>query len=452
MESSNAPRQTEALAQQDGHHANAISVLEQDKPAIPVEKVPPEPESPHTFPRKLVLFGVLGIGAIIVAILGIRWWHYIQTHQETEDAYVSGHVNPVTARISGTVTQVLVDDNQTVAPGTVLVKLDPSDYQVSLQQAEAALEATRRQAEVAQTKVGIGSIDAQGQVTTAQGNIDAAAASVATAEAALAEAQSGVPQARSQFAQVEANLVKAQLDYQRYAQLAQEGAVPRQQYDAAKASYDALVAQRNAVREQIRQAEARVAQAQKNLNNVQAKLASSQGGLQQANAASKQTEANQQQYQAALAAIAQSRAQVKNAQLQLNYTSIQAPTAGKIGNKTVEVGQRVQPGQTLLSIVQEQPWIIANFKETQLEKMRPGQEVEIKIDAFPHHLFKGRINSLAPASGAKFALLPPDNATGNFTKIVQRIPVKIVFETESIRGYESRITPGMSVVVAVEIP
>lgn len=157
---------------------------------------------------------MLGIGAAIAAIFGIRWWHYTQTHQETDDAYITGHVNPVNARIAGTVVQVLVDDNQTVAQGALLVKLDPNDYQVSLQQAQAALEAARRQAEVAKTNIGVVATNAEGQTTTAQGNIDAAAASVATAEAALAEAQAGVPAAQSQLAQVEANLVKARLDYQ----------------------------------------------------------------------------------------------------------------------------------------------------------------------------------------------------------------------------------------------
>jgi membrane fusion protein, multidrug efflux system len=446
MESSDESSKTEEFAQRDGH--NPAAVLEQEQSTTPAETPPPEPKSP----RKLIIFSLLGVGAVVAAVLGFRWWQYAQTYQETDDAYITGHVNPVNARISGTVTQVLVDDNQMVTQGALLVKLDPKDYQVSLQQTQAASEATRRQAEVAQANIGIIATSAQGQTTTAQGNIDAAAASVAIAEAALAEAQAGVPAAQSQLAQIEANVVKAQLDYQRYTQLAQEGAVPKQQYDAAKATYQALVAQRNATRDQIRQAQARVAQAQKSLNNAQAKLEASKGGLQQANATGQQTEANRRQYQAALAAIAQAQSQVKNAQLQLGYTQIKAPTAGKVGDKTVEVGQRVQPGQTLLSIVQEQPWIAANFKETQLEQMQPGQAVEIKLDAFPHHTFKGRVDSLAPASGAKFALLPPDNATGNFTKIVQRIPVKIVFDPVSIRGYETRITPGMSVVVAVETP
>ncbi len=151
----------------------------------------------------------------------------------------------------------------------------------------------------------------------------------------------------------------------------------------------------------------------------------------------------------ALAAIVQAQAQVKNAQLQLSYITITAPVAGLVGNKTVQIGQRVQPGQSLMSVVSSQPWIIANFKETQVSKLQPGQAVEIKIDAFPHRSFMGRVDSLGPASGARFALLPPDNATGNFTKIVQRFPVKVVFEPASLQGV--RITPGMSASVTVQI-
>jgi membrane fusion protein (multidrug efflux system) len=448
MESANTSGKPQELTQTDGHKPTAT--LEQPSP--PPTASPPDAKPPRSSSRKLILIVALGVGAIAATVFGVRWWHYAQTHQETEDAYVTGHIHPVTARISGTVIQVLADDNQVVSQGSVLVKLDPNDYQVSLQQAQAALQAARHQADVAEANIGVVATNAQGQTTTAQGDINAANASISTAEAALIEAQAGVPEARAQLAQIQASLVKAKLDYDRYNQLARDGAVPQQQFDTARANYDAQLAQRDAVQEQIRQAQARVAQAQKNLNNAQAKLEATKGSLQQANATSKQTQANRMQYRAALAAIAQAAAQVKNAQLQLSYTNILAPTAGKVGNKTVEVGQRVQPGQALMSVVQDQPWILANFKETQLEKMQPGQEVEIKIDAFPHHPFKGKVDSLSPASGAKFALLPPDNATGNFTKIVQRIPVKIVFDPESIRGYELRITPGMSVVVAVETP
>jgi membrane fusion protein (multidrug efflux system) len=396
------------------------------------------------------MLAVLGVGAIAAGLYGYQVWQNAQAHQETDDAYVTADIHPVNARIAGTVIQVAVDDNQAVKAGTVLVKLDPRDYQVALEQAQAALKVAKEQANVAQSNISVTSTNAAGQTTQAQGNIDAASASISTAQAALSEAQAGVPASQSQLTAVEANLVKAKLDYDRYQTLSSEGAVPRAQFDAAKAAYDALVAQRNTAQEQVRQAQARVAQAQENLRNTEAKLASTRGTLQQANATGQQTKVNQQQYQAAIAAIDQARAEVDTAQLQLAYTTIAAPTAGRVGNKTVQVGQRVQPGQTLMSIATQNPWVIANFKETQLAKIQPGQEVELKIDAFPNRVFKGKVDSLSPASGAKFALLPPDNATGNFTKIVQRLPVKVVFDPESIRGYQARIASGMSVVVTVE--
>ena len=449
MESTNSTNQIQEL---DG----------QKPPVLDRDASPPPPatdqghsksNAPKRHPyRKWLLLGALGVGLVVGSIVGYRWWRFAATHAETDDAYVTADVHPINARINGTVTEVAVNDNQQVQQGEVLLKLDPRDYDVALQQSKAALAVSQQQAQVAQANIGVTATNAQGLTTQAQGNIDAAAASVSTSQAALAEAQAGVPAAKAQLAQVKANLVKAELDYKRYTTLFQEGAVAQQQLDAARATYESTRGQYDAIGEQIKQAQARVVQAQTNLNNTQAKLGSTQGNLQQANASGKQTEVNRRQYQAALATVAQSAAQLKNAQLQLAYTSIVAPLNGRIGNRTVQVGQRVQPGQTLMSLVQPIPWITANFKETQLGKMQPGQTVEIKIDAFPDRVFRGRVDSLSPASGAKFALLPPDNATGNFTKIVQRIPVKIVFDADSIKGFENRITPGMSVVATVETP
>jgi membrane fusion protein, multidrug efflux system len=430
------------------------SVVEQNGQAPTVQDPPissPTPPSPKKVPvKRFALFGGFGVLAIAAAMFGYRWGQFVAHHQETDDAYVTADVHPVNARISGTVMQVNVADNQTVSPGAVLVKLDPRDYEVALQQADAALEAAKQQAAVAQANIGVTSTNAQGQTTQAQGTVDAAIASIGNAKSAVVEAQVGVPATEAQLAQVEANLTKAKLDHDRYRRLLQNGAVPRSQYDAAKATYGATLTQREAVKKQIDQSKAKVAEAEQNMVNAQAKLSSTQGTLTQADATQKQTDVNRRQYRAALAAIAQSQAQVKNAQLQLSYTTIQAPVAGSVGNKTVQVGQRVQPGQTLMSVVAQPPWIVANFKETQLAKMQPGQDVEIKIDAIPNQTFKGKLDSLSPASGARFALLPPDNATGNFTKIVQRIPVKIVFDPNSAKDYTTRIAPGMSAVVTVE--
>lgn len=497
---------------------------------VPLPAATPKKKAP-----KALIFVVLGVGAIAAGNFGYHYWQYASTHQETENATVAGHIHQVSSRINGTVGEVLVEDNQQIKPGQLLIKLDPRDYQVKVQQAQAALENARRQAEAAQANISLAAQTSQGKTAQAQGDISSANAAISTAEAAIREAQQGVPAAeatvaeaqagvpaaqakvaqaeagipqaqakvaeaeagiaaaQAQLVQAQANLVKTQADYQRYGDLQKQGAIASQQLDSAKAAYDVAQGQTTAAQQGIAQAKARLAQAkegvvtaqaavaqaqegvkqaqaqvaraqvgvasaqakvalaQEGIASAQAKLATSKGGLQQAEATGEQTKVSRSQYDAAKAAIAQSEASVKDAQLQLSYTNITAPAAGQIGRKSVEVGQRVQSGTPLMAIVSNDLWVTANFKETQLANMKPGQKVEIKLDAFGGRKFEGHLDSFSPASGAQFSLLPPDNATGNFTKVVQRIPVKVVFEPESIKGYESRIAPGMSATVNVEL-
>lgn len=449
---------------------------EQEKAPSTEEKSPQKPKRKR---RKGLILAGAGLGAVAAGIFGLHWWQFASTHQETDDATVSGNVHPISSRINGTITQVLVNDNQPVQQGQLLVKLDPRDYKVQVQQAEAALQAAQRQANAAQANISLSSQTTTGKTAQAQGNVKSALAGISTAQAAVKEAQAGIPvaeasvkqaqagipAAEAQVAQTQATVQQTQADYNRYQQLYTEGAISRQQLDAAKANYDVAVgkkdaavqgvqqakAQLAAAQQGVAQAQSKLAQAQEGVTNAEAQLAASQGSLQQATAGGQQTVANKSQYEAAVSAIAQAQASLKNAELQLSYTNIVAPTAGKVGNKQAQVGQRVQVGTPLMSIVDNDYWVTANFKETQLEHMKPGEEVEIKLDSFPHHTFKGVVNSIAPGSGAEFALLPPDNATGNFTKIVQRVPVKIVFDRQSIKGYESRIVPGMSAVVTVTV-
>jgi len=453
-------------------------------PKAPETEVNPQPEVGKEVkpkgkkPIALILAG-LGVGAIAAGTFGYHYWQYASTHQETDNATVAGHIHQVSSKIPGTVSQVLVSDNQLVQPGQLLVKLDQRDYESKVQQAEAALQNARRQAQAAEANITLTAQTTTGKTAQAQGDVSSAVAAISTAQAAVQEAQAGIPAAQAevklaqagipaaqaQVAQANANLEKAQADYNRYNDLYKSGAIARQQLDTAKAAYDVAVAQKSGAVQGVEQAQARLAsarvgvakaqsqlaQAQESVTNAQAKLAASKGGLQQATAGGQDTTVKRSQYEAAKAAIAQSEASLKDAQLQLSYTNITAPSAGRVGRKNVEVGNRLQSGTPLMAIVDNEYWVIANFKETQLEKMQPGQEVEIKLDAFPHHTFIGHLESISPASGAQFALLPPDNATGNFTKIVQRIPVKVVFDQKSIQGYESRITPGMSAEVAVEV-
>jgi len=492
-------------------------------------------ETPKKKAPKALILAALGLGAIAAGSFGYRYWQYASIHQETENATVAGHIHQISSRVNGTVAEVLVQDNQQVKPGQLLIELDPRDYQVKVQQAQAALENARRQAEAAEANISLASQTSQGKTAQAQGDIGSANAAISTAQAAIREAQQGVPAAvaavaeaeagvpaaqakvaqaeagipqaeakvreaeagiataQAQLAQAQANLVKTQADYRRYESLQEEGAIARQQLDSAKAAYEVAVGQSTAAQQGVAQARARLAQAKEGVTAAQAavaqaqegvkqaeaqvaraqvgvasaqakvalaqegisatvaKLAASKGGLQQAQATGEQTKVSRSQYDAAKAAIGQSEAAVKDAQLQLSYTNITAPAAGQIGRKSVEVGQRVQPGTPLMAIVTNDLWVVANFKETQLANMKPGQKVEIKLDAFGGRKFEGRLDSFSPASGAQFSLLPPDNATGNFTKVVQRIPVKVVFDAESIKGYESRIAPGMSATVNVEL-
>ncbi|HEY9800188.1 MAG TPA: HlyD family secretion protein [Leptolyngbyaceae cyanobacterium] len=474
---SNGRKPQTVIIEREVVETQAQNTTTTEAPIETAEEVKETPKKPKK-PMKLILAG-LGVGVIAVGAFGYNYWQYASTHEETDNATVTGNIHQVSSRVPGTIEQVLVNDNQLVQPGQLLVKLDPRDYQVKVQQAQASLDNALRQAQAAQANIALSSETSTGKTTQAQGDVSSATAAIATAQAAVEEAQAGIPaaqaevklaqagisSAQAQVAQANANLEKAQADYNRYQSLYQQGAIPRQQLDTAKATYDVAVAQKSAAVQGVEQAQARLAsarvgvakaqsqlaQAQENVTNAQAKLAASQGGLQQAAASGQDTAVKRSQYEAAKAAIAQAQASLNDAQLQLSYTNITAPSAGRVGKKTAEVGNRVQAGTALMAIVDNDYWLVANFKETQLEQMQPGQPVEIKLDAFPHHTFTGKVDSISPASGAQFALLPPDNATGNFTKVVQRIPVKIIFDQKSIQGYAPRITPGMSAEVSVDV-
>ncbi len=428
------------------------------KPDSPTAMRPAAADLPAVVPqaqpssnRKPLLFAGLAVGALVVAVAGYNWWQYSTAHQDTDNATLLGHILPISARINGTVQSVLVQDNQVVKAGDLLVKLDDQDYQIKLQSAQSALQLAQRQANTASSNIALAKGRAGAQTIQAKGGVAGATAAISAAQSAVAEARTGIPVAKAQLAQAQANFRKAELDYKRYQTLVEDGAVARQQLDSSEAAYEVARSSRDAAQLGVRQAEARLAQAQDKVITAQAQLSQSQGTLEDAGATALQTNVRQNEYASARAAIDQAKVALKEAQLQLSYTNLKAPSRGRIGRKSVEVGQRVQPGQPLLAIVENQVWVVANFKETQLERMRPGQEAEVKLDALPGHIFKGKVESVAPASGAQFSLLPPDNATGNFTKIVQRIPVKVLLEPQSTRGYESLLTPGMSAAVSVTV-
>lgn len=391
--------------------------------------------------------GLLSVGGVA----GYHAFEHFTSHQETEDAYTTGHQHQLSTRVNGTIEKVLVDDNEHVKKGQVLVQLDPRDYEVKVAQAKAALDLARNQAEAAKTSIVLSSTTANGKSTEAEAGVVDAEAAVSRAQAALLEAEASVPKAEADLRAKEAEETRAKADGKRFVKLANEGAVSLQERDAAIRDYEVAKSSREAANEMLRQSKYKLIQATQAVNMAKAQVNQSRGIVQQADATHVQTVVNEKQYNVAQSSIHQAEAQLHDAELQLSYTKIVSPVDGRIGKKIAEPGQRIQPGQQLMTIVADDIWVVANFKETQLERMRPNQTVEIKIDSYPHHNFYGTVDSVSPGSGASFALLPPDNATGNFTKIVQRVPVKIRFNRSSTNGFENLLVPGMSAIVSVDV-
>jgi membrane fusion protein, multidrug efflux system len=398
--------------------------------------------------KALLIWGGSSV-LVLLLVFGVRYLIWSAHHETTDDAYLAGHLHPISARISDTVQRVSITDNQHVVEGQTLVILDPNDYKVRLDEAQAALDAAGKQVQTAAAAINTTSQSATAQTTQAQGAIAEANASIQASKAAVIAAEAGVPRAEAQLQQANATSEREEVDRGRYQDLYSKEQVSKQTLDHQRASYEVAVAGKAAAQEQVRQAQAQLIAAQQGVARAEAQLTSSKGGLQSAQATKLETRVRDGQFATAQATMAQAEASLEDARLQLSYTIIKAPVSGRVGRKSVEAGQRVQIGQPLMAVVEDHPWVVANFKETQLAKMRAGQRVEIEIDAFPKHKFNGRVDSLAPGSGNEFALLPPDNATGNFTKIVQRIPVKIVLDDDSVRGYENLLSPGMSSIVTV---
>ena len=398
--------------------------------------------------RKLLIpFAVL-IGLVALFFL-VRYIVWSAGHEETDDAYLQGHIHQVSSRIAGTVDRVGVDDNQIVQAGQLLIQLDPHDYKARFDQAQASLDVAVRQTDSAHASVRETATNAAAQKTEANGEIDASVAGIAAAKAQLSAAQAGIPRAEADLARAQATQNREDLDLKRYQDLLAKGQVSKQTVEHAQEAYSVAVAASAAQQQAVTQARAQAANAEQGVATAQAALHRSQGVLQSADASRLDINVRDAQFATAQASVAQATASLEDARLQLSYTRIVAPVAGRIARKSVEAGQRLQVGQPLLAVVEDKPWIVANFKETQMEKLRPGQAVEIHIDSLPHHAFHGRVDSVSPGSGNQFSLLPPDNATGNFTKIVQRIPVKIVIDGDSMNGFETMLIPGSSAVVTV---
>ncbi|MET0856654.1 MAG: HlyD family secretion protein [Telluria sp.] len=346
--------------------------------------------APASTPPNRRLIGIVAVIALIALGVGGRMWYSSHYFVETENAYVSGHVHPVSSRIAGVVTRVVVEDNQRVKAGDVIAELDPADQRVKIEQIQAQIASAEQQ--------------------------------VLQAEATIAQVRAQASGAQAQVAQSQAQLQRTRQDADRYGQLynTQMKAVSKAELDAANAARAGATADLAARRDNVLAAQAQITAAGSGRDVLKAQVKVLQ-------------------------------TQLKDARQQLAYNQIVAPVAGRIGKRSVEVGARVQPGQQLAAIVQDEVWITANFKETQLAGIVPGQAVHVVIDAMPDHPLVGRVDSFSPASGNQLALLPADNATGNFTKVVQRVPVKIVLLPEDVRQLAGRLVPGMSALAEIEL-
>jgi membrane fusion protein (multidrug efflux system) len=375
-----------------------------------------------------------GAGVIAALAVALFWW-YSSRWQSTDDAQIDGHIVPVSARISGQVKRVNFEDNQFVKAGTVVVQIDRTDYEVAYKRARADYANALATAEAAKTSVPI-------TVTTTGSSVASARSKVENAQAAVVAAEKELEAAQAVLREAEANNARDQADLKRYEPLIAKGIVSQEFFDqtvakakSSAATADAARATLNATRQQVVQAKGAVDQ--------------SQAELRAARTAPQQVAVARDRQKSADAAADQARAAMDQARLNLGYTAITAPVDGIVGQKAVEPGQYVQPGQQLLVIVPVNDiWVTANFKETQLKSMRPGQRARIEVDAFGNS-YSGYVESIGGASGALFSLFPPENATGNYVKVVQRIPVRIRFDQGQDPGHLLR--PGMSVVPMVRV-
>ena len=421
------------------------SVVAEPKPqpetGAPQSQSPADSES--RYQRRAAFFGNprtqwgIILAGLVILVAVVFLWRYLGSYEATDDAQIDGHVNAVSARVSGHVIKLNVQDNQYVEKGTVLVEIDPTDYEVAVAQARAEYADAQAQASAAGINVPITDVSTSSQVSGAEGGVSGA-------QAGIAAARQQFEAAKSQIAEAEANNTKAQNDLLRYKQLIDKEEISQQQYDqavdsaqAAAATLQAARANADAYAAQIKQAESKLEQA-----NADLRTAGNRPHMMRVIEA---------RAQSAQAIADQKKAQLDQAELNLQYTKVIAPVSGAVSNRTVEVGQNLQPGQVMMMIIpldEANIWVTANFKETQLKKIKPGQPVDIEVDA-TGKTYKGRVDSVAGASGERFSLLPPENATGNYVKVVQRIPVKIVFDAGEIKNHELR--PGMSVVPKVWI-
>jgi membrane fusion protein (multidrug efflux system) len=388
----------------------------------PVLKPPPKP---NRFGR---MFLILGAVAALAAV-GLFLWLHSLNRVSTDDAQVDGHIDPVSAKISGNITEVLVDDNQEMKKGQVLVRIDPRDYQAKVDQEQAALEVAESQARAAGVNVPLTRDTTTSGTSSAEAQLSGAEAQLEQAKLDYQKSSTNdIAFARSNVNTAQATSDRAKADLERMQPLVDKAEISRIQYDSYVAAARVADSELQAARDKLAAAGQDADTKKAAMLNAQARVAQARAGVQEAQANQQQVNVKVADVASAESKIAQARADLEAAKLNLSYTTIAAPLDGSVTRKSVEVGQIVQPGQGLMMLVPLQDiWVTANFKETQLANVRAGQKAEVKVD-LTDKSYSGHVDSIAGATGTRMSLLPPENATGNYVKVVQRIPVKIVLD------------------------
>jgi membrane fusion protein (multidrug efflux system) len=414
----------------------ADTTIEQIKTPATAKRIAIKPKR-----RRAGLIALIVLLPLLVG--GYYLWRYFGSYESTDDAQIDGHIHAISARISGHVAQVLVEDQQIVKAGDALVVIDPRDYDVAVAKAEADVADAKAALTSSQTEVPITSTNTASALQTAQSILADSHAGLLSAERQFRAAEARLAAAEAQVNEAQANYKKAADDAARYKLLVDKEEISQQQYDQAaqtaaanKATVATRIAAVNEARQNLTVAEAAIQQAR-------AKIPQAEASIQSALTAPQQVAVSQYRAKSSEAKLAQQVALLAQARLNQSYTTIVAPANGVVGKKTVEVGQNVSPGQQLMAIVQlDDVWVIANFKETQLRRMQPGHRVKFSVDAYSRE-YTGRVTGIGGASGSRFSLLPPENATGNYVKVVQRIPVRI--DLDPGQNSDRHLRPGMSV-------
>lgn len=391
---------------------------------------------------------ILLASLVVLGIAAYFTWRYYSVRESTDDAEIDGHIHQISSKIFGTVIRVNVDDNRFVKAGTVLVEIDPKDYQVAVEKAKADLAEAEASVRASASDVPITETSTSSRLSGMEAGVAQARASLTSAEKQVDAATAGLESAKARLREAEANYQKAARDVDRFRPLLEKEEIAQQQYDAAVAAAKALEANVDAARAEITEAGQGVQVAESAVNEQRAKLAQAQADAAAARTGPQQVAMTRARENSSEARVEQARANLAQAELNLSKTTLTAPIDGVVQNRSAEVGQVVQAGQAMLAIVpMEDIWVTANFKESQLKDMKIGQRAVISVDAYGGRTYQGHVDSFAATTGSKASLLPPENATGNYVKVVQRVPVKIVLDKG--QDPEHILRPGMSVTPTV---